>query len=433
MAWLKRSDIKNGVITADHIDAAAAAFDFSTTGIETDIVAESTSAAGVTVDGMKIKDKQIDVSALATGEPGIKLPANKADAFSIYDSTGDFLVFDTSTGAFSLQCLGILNLDNKLDQDIALTGTGVANSLLATMSHASQIAYGGEFTVQQITNARTGGNISAVKGNVISLTGSTAGTDHYAFEAACTVGEATADHFVMKQGTNFDLSWDASAAASTQTGFLLGANLADAFSIADSTGDYLVVVSTTGSESVSIPRRLTTTDGVASGDNRVVGGAPYALAANGTAHTNSTDEAVLASYTIPANTIKVGTVVKVTFLARVSANNGATTLTPRLRLGATTLTGTALITGSAVDSDVDHLFTGEFMLIGRAVPGAAAAIVGVGSFSQVAVTGGARITADLPSTNFATNGALLLEMTADWSAADANSVRAEIFTVEIIG
>lgn len=179
--------------------------------------------------------------------------------------------------------------------------------------------------------------------------------------------------------------------------------------------------------------RITTTDGVTSGPTRIIGGRASVLTANGTAHTNSTDEAVLAAYTIPANTIKLGTVVKVRFLARVSADAGATTLTGRLRLGATTLTGTELIVSSAVDTGIDNFFTGEFVLIGRAAPGAAAAVVGMGNYCNPSGPGTQMLSAALASTNFATNAALLLELTADWSAADANSVRAEIFEVEILG
>lgn len=179
--------------------------------------------------------------------------------------------------------------------------------------------------------------------------------------------------------------------------------------------------------------RITTTDGVTSGPTRIVGGRASVLTANGTAHTNSTDETVLAAYTIPANTIKLGTVVKVRFLARVTADAGATTMTGRLRLGATTLTGTALITSGAVDTNTDFLFMGEFTLFGRAAPGAAAAVVGMGYACDPGLVNTSMTSANLASTNFATNAALLLELTADWSAADANSVRAEIFEVEILG
>lgn len=154
--------------------------------------------------------------------------------------------------------------------------------------------------------------------------------------------------------------------------------------------------------------------------------------AAGTSHTGSTDEAVLASYTIAASRLKAGTQVVVKFGARVTANNSTVTLTGRLRLGATTLTGTALIATSAVDTDVDHWFTGEFTFVARAAPGAAVAITGVGSSSLGAV-GAQRSQQFLTPTNFATNAALLLELTGDWSAADANAVQAEFWTVDIIG
>lgn len=179
--------------------------------------------------------------------------------------------------------------------------------------------------------------------------------------------------------------------------------------------------------------RITTTDGVSGGPTRIIGGRASVLTANGTAHTNSTDETVLASYVIPASTIKSGTVVKVKFAARVTADAGATTLTGRLRFGTTTLTGTELIVTSAVDTATNHLFVGEYTLIGRAAPGAAAAVVGTGIYSNPGAAGSAMLSASLASTNFATNGALRLELTADWSAADANSVTAEVFVVEIVG
>lgn len=155
------------------------------------------------------------------------------------------------------------------------------------------------------------------------------------------------------------------------------------------------------------------------------------LTAAGTAHTNSTDETVLASATIAANTIKAGTRVRIRFKARVTADNGATTLTGRLRFGTTTLTGTELIVTSATDTASGHLFMGEFWLTGRAAPGPSSAIVGNGWFNQPAAAGGALVTANLNTTNFATNGALRVELTAAWSAADANSVQAEEFSVDI--
>lgn len=177
---------------------------------------------------------------------------------------------------------------------------------------------------------------------------------------------------------------------------------------------------------------VTTTDGVASGTARRIGGVASRIVADGTAHTSSTDEAVLASYEIPANTLKAGTVVKVRWSARVTADNAGTTLTGRLRLGATTLTGTELVVTSAVDTSANHLFVGEYLIQAREAPGAASAVVGVGMHA-LGAAGSNMVSAGLATTALATNGALKLEVTGDWSAADANSVRAEVFVVEVVG
>lgn len=183
---------------------------------------------------------------------------------------------------------------------------------------------------------------------------------------------------------------------------------------------------------VAASGRVTTTDGVASGAARVVGGRHSVAVAAGTSLTGTVSETVLASATLVAGALKAGTVLKCRFRARVTADTGATTLTVRLRLGATTLLGSALVTTAAVDTGSGDLCMGEFVLTARAAPGATSACVGFGAFIDPAV-GGTYKTANLNSTNFATNGALLLELTGEWSAADANAVQAEEFYVEIVG
>lgn len=123
------------------------------------------------------------------------------------------------------------DLNTTFDLDVALTGTGDGANMAVTMSHATQSAEGLDVTLSQITNARTSGVLSAVKSTIVSLTGSTAGTDVYAYEAAVTVGAAAVDHFAFKQGAGFDWTLDLSACATTEAGFMLGANLASALRI----------------------------------------------------------------------------------------------------------------------------------------------------------------------------------------------------------
>ena len=184
---------------------------------------------------------------------------------------------------------------------------------------------------------------------------------------------------------------------------------------------------------LSVTGALTTNDGVASGADRVVGGRHSLITAAGSSLTNSTDETVLASATIEANTLKAGTQLLCRFKARVTADNGATTLTARLRIGTAVLGGTALVASAATDTSSGDLFIGQFLLTARAAPGAAAECVGSGMFCQPAAAGGAMVAANLNATNFATNGALIIGITGEWNAADANAVQAEEFSVEIIG
>lgn len=181
---------------------------------------------------------------------------------------------------------------------------------------------------------------------------------------------------------------------------------------------------------------LTTTNGVASGTAKVIGGRANSFTADGAALTNSTTETVLATYTIPANTLLAGSALRVRFMVSVTADAGVTTLTVRLRIGPTTLTGTALITSGAVDTSANHVCVGEFFLISQVAPAASAACRGWGNWQEPGAAGGAFKTAVLGTggvgANLATNGALLLEVTGQWSAADSNSCKATYFNVEIL-
>lgn len=159
------------------------------------------------------------------------------------------------------------------------------------------------------------------------------------------------------------------------------------------------------------------------------------ITASGTSLTASAVETVLASRTIKANFLGVGSKVEINGLVRVTANNGATTLTPKLRIGPTTLTGTTLISGTATDTAVDHIFVCRYFLQVFEAPGATAAVRGWGTYQDLAAVGGALKTAVLGTGGvggtLATNGDLLVELTGTWSASDANACQAEILSVEL--
>lgn len=201
---------------------------------------------------------------------------------------------------------------------------------------------------------------------------------------------------------------------------------------ADSTGDTTTTVT---NAAMAAARTITIPEpGVSAAQ---FGLKAYALAAAGTAHTNSTTETVLGSVSLAANTIKAGTMVRIRYQGIATAQAGSTTLTVVLRIGATTLTGTALMTHAAHAITANDIFAGEFTLVGRAAPGANAACVGWGLFGPTADAFGADGALGmnakiLASTNLPTNGALLVEVTADWSAADASSCRLDYLTVEVL-
>lgn len=236
----------SGNVTAAGTISTTGTDDFGALGIKADIIAESTAGAGVTIDGLLLKDESIDMagSAVATGDSNLILKANLADALSIKDSTGDMVVYTTTTATPGIA------------ETMARTGAGTAHSVAATVNSASAAVVALAGSAAQITTARTSGTMTAVKGSVTSLTGDTAGVDYYAFEAAVTVGEANADHLALRVGAGFDAAIDSSAAATGETDWIVGDNLADALTIREGANAYVTLVSTNSSEKVQVLKTL---------------------------------------------------------------------------------------------------------------------------------------------------------------------------------
>jgi len=168
-------------------------------------------------------------------------------------------------------------------------------------------------------------------------------------------------------------------------------------------------------------------------DNTVLGwqgGVVYRTVAAGTAHAASTTETLVGSYSIPADTLKAGTVIKVRFQGIATATASTDTLTVKLYIGG--LTGTAILTGTATNATNDDIFTGEALIQIRTA-GASGTLVAVASGNIVpAATRVAvpvyQITA---STAIDTTAAQVIGVGADWSTTDANSCRLDILVVEI--
>lgn len=159
----------------------------------------------------------------------------------------------------------------------------------------------------------------------------------------------------------------------------------------------------------------------------------YANVAASTAHSDSTDEALFdTQYSIPANTLKAGTVVKIKYQGIATATNGNDTLTIKLYIGG--LAGTVLLAGTATDVANDDIFAGEFTLIVRTA-GASGTFVGYGTHTEVPAASGTAVhdvTEIVASTTIDTTAAQVVGVGADWSAASAsNSCRLDMMIVEI--
>jgi hypothetical protein len=144
--------------------------------------------------------------------------------------------------------------------------------------------------------------------------------------------------------------------------------------------------------------------------------------ADGTTTPAGTSEVVLGSRTFPIGALQAGKVIKFEALTRTTDSNSTDTLTVRVRLGPTTLTGTAILETAAVDQADNDVCRIEGTLVVRDVDGASV-IECFGTYNDPDAVGTAvkvwssKITAlDLDP-----QVAVLLEITGQWSASHADN------------
>lgn len=179
--------------------------------------------------------------------------------------------------------------------------------------------------------------------------------------------------------------------------------------------------------------RVTTTDAVSSGTARVVGGRAYSAvsstdallaSAGGSAHVDFAQ-----TYSIPASTLKANSILKIKGCVLADQVDGVDTLEVKVYLGSTTL-----MTVTAFDpSAVTDFSSFEFNVVSRAAASAASSCVGNGNWitsdNGVEIRGAAIMAA----TNFATNGALVVKVSAKWSSTTAlTNARLAMLNVEIV-
>lgn len=176
--------------------------------------------------------------------------------------------------------------------------------------------------------------------------------------------------------------------------------------------------------------RITTTDGVASGTARVVGGLAFSnVAASTVVGTTSAETLFDQSYTIPANTLKAGTVVKVRYQGFGVTGIGTDTFAHKLYIGGSG--GTALITSATAQLATNATFNGEATIVCRTA-GTTGTFVATATFKQSSAEGTMTVKDDITaSTTINTSAAQAIVVTGTWNTSNANGARLDVLTVEI--
>lgn len=158
----------------------------------------------------------------------------------------------------------------------------------------------------------------------------------------------------------------------------------------------------------------------------------YVNTAASTAVSNTTTETLFdKSYSIPANSLRAGQLIRIRYQVIATATNSTDTLAVKLYIGG--LTGTALISHAATDVADNNVVSGEYEVILRTV-GASGTMVGCGTYKSVPAAEGTMTVKDdiLASTAIDTTAAQVIGVSATWSVASAsNSCRLDFLRVEI--
>jgi len=150
-----------------------------------------------------------------------------------------------------------------------------------------------------------------------------------------------------------------------------------------------------------------------------------AFGSGGVEHENTTDAADLFSYSIPANTLEVGDIVRVKIYATVIDSNGSDTLTPILNIA-----GSACATGAALDvADNDVVWAEAEIFVTKI--GSAGAMNAFGKMTTN--TGDTQVCLGSALSSKDTTAAIAIALNVDWDAAHAdNEVRLDAAIVEVL-
>jgi len=349
---------------------------------------------------------------------------NDSASLVITDSVSEFVTLDTTTGTplatFTMPWLvsgacefdAALDVDSTIDQDATLTGAGTMTDMALAYNSATGASVGVAVANTQTSTARTGDNATGLSVAMTSLAGDINSVEYNNLSLSVTDGGGTVTHNALDFGAGFDSLMDLTACATGEADIILRDHMASALQIREAANLYLTCVTTNSSESVAVAQRLTTTDGVASGTARVVGGRCFSQTQASSAVTNTTTETYFdQGYTFPADSLKVGTVIKMRFQGIATATNGADTLLIKYYIGPDMFFATA-----AVDVDDNDIWVADIEMTVRTI-GATGTFVASASYQDPDAAGTAPKWTNTASTVFDSTGTLLVRSSATWSAA----------------
>jgi len=152
----------------------------------------------------------------------------------------------------------------------------------------------------------------------------------------------------------------------------------------------------------------------------------FSEAGTGRVHENTTDAADIFSYTIPANTLEVGDIVRVKVFCTVENNNGTDELTPILKFG-----GTAIATGAAwnvANDDIVYAWADVHVT----ATGSSGTMTAISEIRTDAL-GATVVIGQTALTSIDTTAGLAVALNVDWSVAHAdNIVKIDAVSIELV-
>lgn len=180
------------------------------------------------------------------------------------------------------------------------------------------------------------------------------------------------------------------------------------------------------SAAITSTSTITTTGGVSGGTAQRVGGFVH-IKQSTTTVTNTTTPTDLATHTLEASYIGLGTEVEITGTARITGTTGTPTLNLKLYCGTTVIDQTTALTVTSGD-----YYNFSFRLTGQAAASASSnvAVNGV-VHSKINGTKGTNVSSVSPA-SMATNGTLQIHLEATWNAAStSNIVACDDFAIRV--